>query len=900
MATYIKGGFKDNKERLVTIEIKSPNGQATYDLNASDSQIKIAFDSIEIEYEIEDLFETIIKKKMSFEVITRGYLGDSLFTSRAKETTIEVTRAGEVIFSGYVEPYTYNQEYANDWDSFTINCIDYLGTLEYSYLADNSEWANLMKKSDIISFKEYLSMILPTSTYYDMSKKAHGVSALDNIGVSMRVFLGKSEKDKLSNEEVLDEILKYLNLHIIQEGNDFFIFDWNTIKAHSSSKGFGNIFKNGDTKTLDLSVKNITKDSYKDDSTNISIADVYNQISMKVDLDTIDTVLEDPLKSDNVIFYSNYKQHWYSEYISAGEGRNAHNAYHSIIQQGYEHPNTIIDDYDAWWREDWYFKLGYNPYWKVMWNGISVDEWIERDNNNNPINLDRVLEAMKNYRFFPFIMNVGKNEERLTRTNKSRLNQDGGVKGKITGSNYFVVSVNGNLDDTEQELTRIEDAIRKSSGYNPNDSSCKGLLTYTGDTSLNLSPSDDDTTNYLVFKGSITLNPVRLESGWFNWTNGRYKKNAPDILFEDIYQNALSGGGEDTVEVSDNGDGGLYAQQYFTSQTPEGQESSAPTKLMLYPFTNEKKAQCLEYNYSAHWDSEDRIDKIPVFECELKIGDKWLVETYENGDKQKPRYGWYTEELLPVPFGERKRTFTIGFDPDIDDFIVGKEYDISNTVNGKISDEKGMAIPIKKSDGLSGKVYFKIIAVVNQQWNEIERIHPSFWRHTSYDDHYKNLWSHVSSIWMKDFEVGIISDNKGSDVPSDKKDLLYVSDEVNGVIKKKDDIQLKLCTKPTTQELIDRGIDTNTANNNTVSLDNGQPLDAITDMTQSLTERPERLYIDQYWNQYSSPKVILETILDDSFNKIRVTHSNLFGDSIPLSVKENIRYCTAETRLLQI
>lgn len=891
MATYIKGGFRDNKERLVTIEIYSPKGMGVYDLNNEESPIKISFDSIEIEYETEDMFQRIIKKRMSLNLVSKIYIGDILFSSKTKEVTILVKMGEEVLFSGYVEPYTYSQKFANRQDEFTLNCIDELGCLEYTYFVNHRDWKMLASKEQTISFNEYLSMILPTSTYYDNSKSVSGQSVFDMSSVSMKVFLGDSEDDMKSNEEVLDIILKYFNLHCIQSGKDIFIFDWNTIKAHSSSQVFTNIFDNT-TKTLDLSKIIINKDSYSDDSTNISMSDVYNQVQLKVSLETIDTVLEDPLKSDNVIFYSNYKQHWYSEYISAGEGKNAHNAYHSIIKQGYEHPNTIVDDYDAWWREDWYFKLGYNPYWKVMWNGLDVDEWIERDNNNNPINLDRVLEAMKSYRFFPFIMNVGKNEEKLTRTNKSRLNQDGGVKGKITGSNYFVVSVNGNLDDTEQELTRIEDAIRKS---------CKGLLVYEGQTSLNLSPSDDETTNYLVFKGSITLNPVRLESGWFNWTNGRYKKNAQDILFEDIYQNALSGGGEDTVAVSDNGDGGLYAQQYFTCQTPGSIETSAPTKLMIYPFTNEKKAQCLEYNYSGHWDSSDKIDKLPVFECELKIGDKWLVETYENGDKQKPKYGWYTEELLPVPFGEKKRTFTIGFDPDIDDFIVGKEYDISNTVNGKISDEKGMAIPIKKSDGLSGKVYFKILAVVNQQWNEISRTHPTFLRHTSYDDHWKNLWSHVSSIWMKDFEVGIISDNKGSDVPSDKKDLLYVSDEVDGVIKKKDDEEFNICTMPTTNELISLGIDTNIAENTCINIAGHSPLSEIYDATQDISERPERLWVDQYWNIYSEPRCIIETNLDDSVVKdMTLVDFSLFGDTIPLSMKRNLRTCETEASFQQI
>lgn len=46
-------------------------------------------------------------------------------------------------------------------------------------------------------------------------------------------------------------------------------------------------------------------------------------------------------------------------------------------------------------------------------------------------------------------------------------------------------------------------------------------------------------------------------------------------------------------------------------------------------------------------------------------------------------------------------------------------------------DAKGTAIPIKKSDALSGAVVFRILGPVNLTWNDITRRHPSFWRHTN-------------------------------------------------------------------------------------------------------------------------------------------------------------------------
>lgn len=904
MATIIRGGFKDNKERIVKIEIWSPLGMGTYDLNDESSPVKIAFDSVEIEYDMDDLFQTIIKKTMKIDFVTTTYIGDVLFSDKVKEVKVTVKLQDVIIFNGYVEPYTFSQEYAHKQDEFTLNCIDELGCLEYQYMIQHHEWKNVISKEQAISFKEYLSMILPTNTYYDMSKKNGNRSVFDAVGVSMQVFLGDSEDDLENNEDNLSKILKYFNLHIIQNGSDLFIFDWNTIKA-KGSKVFYNIFDNT-TKTVDLSQITVTKDSYVDDSTSLSISDTYNQIKLKVNLDTIDTLLTDPLDTDDIQYYSNYKQLWFSEYISSGEGESAHNAFKSIIKQGYENGNTIIDDYDAWQRNDWYFKLGYNPKWKLMWNGIDVNDWIERDSQGNPINLHRIFEVMKSYRFFPFIIACGKNEDSLDRNNKSRLTSDGGVKGSIASENYIVISVNGNEDDSQAELKRIQSAIDKSSGYNETTDTAKGLLEYTGSTSGQYSPTDDDTTNYVVFKGSITLNPCRYISGWFSlgssqWSS-KFKASQPNITFKEVYDaNVKDSAWAYTVDVTDNDDGGLYAHQFWKATTPGSTETQAPSTNMLYPFTDEKKARSLEYNYSGHWDSTDQWDKLDILECELKIGEKYLVETYDNGNKQKPKYGWYTESSLPYVNGKKKNTFSLGFDPEIGEMIIGKEYDITNTVNGKISDEKGMAVPIKKSDALSGKLSFKILGVVNQQWNEITRRHPTLFRSTKYYDNWKNLWSHVSSIWLKDFEIGIISDNKGSDVPSTKKDLLYVSNMVHDVIRTKDDEEFDICTTPTTEELIANGVETNIANNTAIDLNTNQPLESITDTTQSLTERPERLWVDQYWNIYSSPRCIVETKLDDAFLKgMNIYNMSTFGNTIPKKIVRNLRNCDIEVSLQQI
>ena len=73
-------------------------------------------------------------------------------------------------------------------------------------------------------------------------------------------------------------------------------------------------------------------------------------------------------------------------------------------------------------------------------------------------------------------------------------------------------------------------------------------------------------------------------------------------------------------------------------------------------------------------------------------------------------------------------------------------------------DAKGTAIPIKKSDALSGAVVFRILGPVNLTWNDITRRHSSFWRHTKWYNNTKFVLSHIENIIIKNFECKIYSD----------------------------------------------------------------------------------------------------------------------------------------------
>lgn len=911
MSTYINGSFRNKDNQDIVVEIHSPYGLGEYKIGENDSSpIKFAKNPVEITTECDDMFTHIIKKECSITLVTKIFLGALLFTGNDRNVTVKIYNgnSGECLFSGYVKPKSFSQAWANDKEEFEINAYDYLSTLDNHYLTDMTSYQSLKSQNNILSFTEYLARILPTYTWYDNSKTVDGYNVFDTLGVSMNVFLGDDEDKIMSNEEILNTILTYLNLHAIQEGNNIFLFDWNSIGTNMST--WYNLFSNN-TITVTSGTISVGKNDYASNDTNLSMADIYNRVSVKASFEKKDEVGTSILDSGEIKYYNNYKQLYFSELFSGGSGSSSADAFREVVKQigkpnrGWE--NIVYPNYDAWERADYYMKWGYNPNWRLWYKGEPIEKWLEFDTAGNVVNQHRIMQFLKTNPFMPAIVSIGKNENVINYKRTTRLNADGtGVTGKIDMKNYIVISVNGNLDDSIEEYQRINTRIYQACG-NTNDfyESATGLLSFESDSGL-FSPADDDTTNYLIFSGNMILNPVRKQSGWGDsFIVGLIQGGMPDIKMKTHIKAANEGYYPTYINVRK--EDGRYAQMFYTCYNPAaGLETFDPNILMCYPFVEDEKSRDLEYNYSAHGDSRDTINKFEVLVCQMKIGDKYLVETY-SGNKQKPTYVWRTYDNCPTDGeGNKMTTFTLGFDPEIDDFIIGKEYEICNTADGRYTNNKGLAIPIKKSDALSGKVSFKILSVCNGQFNQITRRHPTMFRHTKYYDNWKNVLSHVSSIWLKDFKMYVVSDNKGYDVDNDNTDLVYFSEENHDSIEKHDDIEFKINTQPSTEVLLAHGIGTNVSNTNVINMRTNVGAQELTE-TRSGGEHAiaEHLYINQYYQQYSQPRIIVESTLKNNnshpmLQKYVYTDDANIGGTIPLSSSINLKENTITLTSIQV
>ena len=152
------------------------------------------------------------------------------------------------------------------------------------------------------------------------------------------------------------------------------------------------------------------------------------------------------------------------------------------------------------------------------------------------------------------------------------------------------------------------------------------------------------------------------------------------------------------------------------------------------------------------------------------------------------------------------KTFSLGFNPKIDDYIIGDEFDLQNTIDYTMNvDAEGTAIPIKKSDAISGAVIFRILGPINCLWNVITRRHPTWFRHTKWYDSSRFILAHTENIIIKDFECKIYSNN-GMNESFEDNDLIYISDETDRFVNKKDDIEFKFITQLSATECVEKGL----------------------------------------------------------------------------------------------
>ena len=849
---YLHGHFYNQREERIEVHILT-GGDRTKETVIGEKNGELSFtdDPVELTSQVNDTFDHLLCQQATVRLLARNFVPD-FFCASCRDAVVNIYREGECLFAGFIEPQSYSQGYNEEFDEIELSCIDALTALQYAKYRDvgslgvlyNVVKAEAEQRTFLAMLKEILGGVTAELDIlggnamrylYDGSKAVDDLAGnhyaiFGQLTMSELLFLGDEEDDVWQQDEVLEEILKYLNLHIVQDGFTFYLFSWESVKG--DERIYWRDLLTGASVTTARQTTDIVTGLVTDTDTTISVGEVYNKIMLTAKVESMESVIESPLDNDLLKSPFSNKQKYMTEYSSDGEGSKAINAFDAMTH-GQE------TSYSGGCVTDWYVQMMNNSQWLFPKSGIGnlMEEYCSEGRNQH---------ILPNW----LAKNQGAAIIALGKVEKKTDGKDNSPTSKVEMTNYLVVSVNGNCDDKE------------ATTY-PNTNSLKAGIpraVYNGSmTGGVFSPTDEGTTNYIVLSGKLVLNPVMALTDTYkaiyNYDGGKWGN-----LFTGIGK--WSGV---TVPSRNNGDGRYYTQQWWKAALPnETVAWDMETAHGFVPFTD-TGPQLYEFKYSAIGDGSDHISKVGVLACMLIIGDKCVVEKGTEG--QVTDFEWRKYKTLEECSNEDEyyqQCFTIGFDPKIGDKIVGTKFDLQNNVNYELGiDAEGIAIPIKKADKVSGRVKFMILGPVNALWDVVTRRHKTWFRHTKWNSTTIPLLAHVSSIMVEQFEVKIYSDNGLVNNTGDN-DLVYMSDTKESFVNVKDDIEMKINSALTAAECQALDVTDSVKMSTPLNTLTGEGLLAVYDYSRGMCAKPEQLYVDYYYKEWHAPRVVMTQKLTDT------------------------------------
>lgn len=217
------GEFNEPGGELVRVEISSP------DFSGVAKELDLADDPVVIERPARDLYEPILSTGCTLRVWSNAnFEYEDLFLSAPRNNMVVIKRSGAVIFSGYVEPGLYEEEFIAPPYTISLKATDGLKSLENYRVG---YFGLFMKNTLLDILKRCLSEAfnLPINICCSIFSKDHDASAgktmfeqslIDHEGLNETVSGVATVRNAL---DILTDILTGLGCRIYQANNEWFI-----------------------------------------------------------------------------------------------------------------------------------------------------------------------------------------------------------------------------------------------------------------------------------------------------------------------------------------------------------------------------------------------------------------------------------------------------------------------------------------------------------------------------------------------------------------------------------------------------------------------------------------------------------------------------------------------------
>ena len=846
----------------VTRQIVDPLDESLDDIAASGLVVMFDPDPVTISCDRQDLSKRIIISQATINLLSNQDLTDSLFATSNRSIPVSITLQGNNVFFGYVDPLQFNQGYAHNWESITITATDPLGALEDIKV---NQLIGITAKTLITPWNLITTILdkVGVNSINSENINATVMGAMQGTNINMKVFFGSNDDDLFSCYDILENVCRYFNLYIGMTDADTAL-----VTCTINNAPYGNQISN-------------FKQLASDDSTSLSTDDVYSQVALTCKIEPIEDLIIS--FDDKDFLYSDYDnaEKYMTEYVSPGEGSDAWNGFYTMINSGASSWNEAYtkDHYMYVFRNDlWDFGSGVDKNY-VEYLGGSID-YTTGETTQMTADQRSLLPWLTTPCRAALVGFASGNE-----IPANNLNYGSPKKSSLSMDKCLIISTMGHYDNSQTTLDAYESILNAS----------KPICKYRGIDASILTPPDEKTINFIVISGSILLNPLQRLTGP-NWSTDTAKlTNYWDVCKDEfkVTVDAWQKGGMNlkyhTVPNPKNGDGAYYNQFWYYGSNYAGSGTNG-----VYGFLDNDENKMLKYEYSKGG-QYDQISKMPVLCCQLSVTHTekredpqtheeievevktYCVERLDLGENGSNVFEWITEEDLEndPEYQNIGPFFTIGIDPNQDDYIIGQKHQISNSIDFSMNlDKTGTAIPIKSTDHLNGTIEFSILGPYNAVWDEYSKFYfKSFSEGVVQSVRSKSVLGNCQSIMLSNLKIEMTSNNGGINraKTSEDKDLVYVSNMNPAYIENLEE-DINICTPLTTEQAQAMGIKIQQSNSYIYNTDS-TPFYGFTSGNEKV--KPEYCYVDYMYKEYNRPARIFETQL-----KSAAFYNGMYGNSM--------------------
>lgn len=819
----IHGEYINRRGERIRLYIRA-GGAGDYEIGDKEgAEFYFTANAITIRNEANDLFDVMRRKSAEINLLCRNWHPE-LFSLSVRSAVVNIYIDSECVFAGFVEPQVYKQPYNSVYDTLSIHCVDLLTALNYSRYGEVTadDYHEKKQRAGVESLAAILKKIIrensvgldilngrETVMYEDESVRTLGGSCIfTNTYLTELLFFDDSTRDMWRSSKVVEEILKYLNLHIIQRGFDLFVFSWQSLKAGGGSfKELGGV----SGKNLNGGSFDITEATSADCDTELEVHEAYNRFGIVCHLKREDDIFSSPFDR-NIAHVTERERLAMSEYkfvpkIDAEP--------HSDIHK--------VEYYDTVYVRDWFFSRMRNDGWSFR----RVEERKEEQVCDMLFNLQR-----HSYTAAMFVSRSEKSASRHSQKVSTGKTRD------------IVISVNG----TDVDYPRSPWWVFMNRYHQ------QPILSYKGNRYANLSSADPSRVNYIVFKGSMLLEPVA-------WRSFSYSQKEDDGYDLSGYS-ASNQPFEDGYATLDSAcyyryDANGRAQVWKAKKDEQGTAGTGE-----WDYTEERRCFAppspdMKPAYPPALREKGARMYVPLLVCQLVIGDKVLTQrnasdptSFHWEDYEEKTDGWSEEEA------RNAQTFTLGVELSESDMLVGKELKIYNNITPEMGvSGNGTAIPIPSGSHVSGKVRFSVLGVSDPKAEDVDgTLQVADAREVSSGQE-QPIIPHVSNIFIRDFEL-TLGKNEDEGEKEDADTIHYRSANRGGYENEKDGIEFYIHSALTGDEIEMLGA--NDAGCLSVALSENKRDGVKQVFSAGNIAKPEQLYLNAYHDELSRPKIELK------------------------------------------